>query len=235
MFISFLNFRTGGDWLVTDIARAKSVFKLFPDTLEQLKIDLEREGSDLAGIDAEFEFQEFQDNVLNDLSINQIEKISKTLSNTSFEAKIEIKPFDSLNNNPSPILAKFPLERATFLNGVKLKFAAYTTKYIYLCLNDRIRHGRHFTFKNLDTAVTFVAESVTGSYCTQSTPFVLMGYWLQILIPNKLVNDMANCFKDFQSPESINEKCLPLEFEWQSFNLKIVIDSVITKPQAYNL
>lgn len=49
---------TGGTWLITDMARDKSVFELFPDTLKQLQENLETEGSDLAGINAEFSFKE---------------------------------------------------------------------------------------------------------------------------------------------------------------------------------
>lgn len=50
--------QTGSAWLITDMARSKSVFELFPDTLEQLQENLETEGSDLAGINAEFSFKE---------------------------------------------------------------------------------------------------------------------------------------------------------------------------------
>lgn len=49
---------TGGAWLITDMTREKSVFELFPDTLKQLEETLKTEGSDLAGINAEFSFKE---------------------------------------------------------------------------------------------------------------------------------------------------------------------------------
>lgn len=50
--------QTGGEWLITDMARSQSVFELFPKTLNELKQNLEYEGSDLAGINAEFAFKE---------------------------------------------------------------------------------------------------------------------------------------------------------------------------------
>lgn len=50
--------QTGGAWHITDMSRTKSVFELFPETLEQLIENLETEGSDLAGINAEFSFKE---------------------------------------------------------------------------------------------------------------------------------------------------------------------------------
>lgn len=49
---------TGGAWLITDMMRSQSVFKLFPDTLKSLEADLEQVGSDLAGINAFFTFKE---------------------------------------------------------------------------------------------------------------------------------------------------------------------------------
>lgn len=50
--------QTGGEWLITDMKRSQSVFELFPKTLNELKHCLECDGSDLAGINAEFTFKE---------------------------------------------------------------------------------------------------------------------------------------------------------------------------------
>lgn len=50
--------QTGGEWLITDMERCQSVFELFPKTLFELKENLETDGSDLAGINAEFSFRE---------------------------------------------------------------------------------------------------------------------------------------------------------------------------------
>lgn len=50
--------KTGGEWLITDMERSESVFELFPETLSQLMHNLAEEGSDLAGINAEFIFKE---------------------------------------------------------------------------------------------------------------------------------------------------------------------------------
>lgn len=49
---------TGGDWLITNMSRVQSVFELFPETLIELERDLENEGSDLAGVNAEFTIHE---------------------------------------------------------------------------------------------------------------------------------------------------------------------------------
>lgn len=50
--------QTGGEWLLTDMDRSQSVFELFPKTLNELKQNLENDGSDLAGINADFTFIE---------------------------------------------------------------------------------------------------------------------------------------------------------------------------------
>lgn len=50
--------KTGGEWLITDMKRSQSVFEMFPETLRQLEQDLENEGSDLAGVNAEFSYRE---------------------------------------------------------------------------------------------------------------------------------------------------------------------------------
>lgn len=50
--------QTGGEWLITDMERSQSVFELFPKTLNELKQNLEYDGSDLAGINADFTFKE---------------------------------------------------------------------------------------------------------------------------------------------------------------------------------
>lgn len=216
-------FRTGGDWLITDMNRSKSVFQLFPKTLEQLEIDLEREGSDLAGVDAEFRYEELQTNP-NNFFDNPIEHISNELSSTSIEVKKEV--FETKSEINCPVASPFPLPRAIFLNGVQVIIAPYAAKYLYLALKDRIRHGKHFTFKNINTAITFVAESVDGTFCTQNNPFVVLGYWLQILIPIKLIRDMIDRFREVQNCDEIDERRIPIVFEWQSHRLKIVIDSI---------
>lgn len=51
---------TGGEWLITDMDRSSSVFELFPETLQQLENDLENQGSDLAGVNADFTYKELQ-------------------------------------------------------------------------------------------------------------------------------------------------------------------------------
>lgn len=81
---------------------------------------------------------------------------------------------NELNNHPKAI----PLE------GLELKIGPESAKYLALAIKDRIRHGRHFTFKNDNLALTFVSESVTGDgvAVSKATPFALFGFWIQVRV-----------------------------------------------------
>lgn len=81
---------------------------------------------------------------------------------------------NELNNHPKAI----PLE------GLELKIGPESAKYLALAIKDRIRHGRHFTFKNDNLALTFVSESVTGDgvAVSKATPFALFGFWIQVSV-----------------------------------------------------
>lgn len=69
------------------------------------------------------------------------------------------------------------------LEGIELRIGPDYAKYLALAIKDRIRHGRHFTFKNENLALTFVSELVTGDgvAVSKQTPFALFGYWIQVL------------------------------------------------------
>lgn len=68
------------------------------------------------------------------------------------------------------------------LEGLELKIAPQYAKYLVLAIRDRIRHGRHFTFKSDHLAITFVSETVTGDGVAVSKrePFAMLGYWMQV-------------------------------------------------------
>lgn len=86
----------------------------------------------------------------------------------------------------------------------------------------RVKHGRHFTFKSIlgETAITLVANSVTGTLVDVDNPFVAQGLWLQVLIPDDLAQDMAVTFQVLANPEALS---LPKTFSWPERNLSITI------------
>lgn len=78
-------------------------------------------------------------------------------------------------SNTQPIPAKLMP-----LHGLELIIAPLFAKYLVLAVRDRLRHGRHFTFKSENSAITFVSESVTGVVVSKIEPYVIQGYWLQV-------------------------------------------------------
>lgn len=70
----------------------------------------------------------------------------------------------------------------------------------------RIRHGRHFTFKalNSNATITFVAPSVSGSLVSDEKPFVAQGSWLQVLVPNSFLDTMESSLKFLNEPVMVN-------------------------------
>lgn len=57
-------------------------------------------------------------------------------------------------------------------------------KHLHNIFRGRVKHGRHFTFKSIldDTAITLVAESVTGTQVSFNKPYALLGNWLQVCL-----------------------------------------------------
>ncbi|XP_058823862.1 suppressor of fused homolog isoform X2 [Topomyia yanbarensis] len=218
---------TGGAWMITNMARSKSVFELFPDTLRQLEIDLEREGSDLAGVNADFTFKELPKmTTIKKEIVDPEEEITRSISSCNIEIKKEFN--DGLEHSGSsdmvnPFHYSQVPSRVSPLNGIELTLAPYAAKFLVLAIKDRIRHGRHFTFKAQNMAVTFVAESVTGAIVNKETPYGVLGYWVQILIPNSLIGKMLDTFSDL-TKSSDNLK-IPLTYEWPEHNLKFIIDN----------
>lgn len=71
-----------------------------------------------------------------------------------------------------------------------------------------------------ETAITLVANSVTGTLVDTENPFVAQGSWLQVLIPDDLSQDMAVTFQVLASPEALS---LPKTFSWPERKLSITI------------
>lgn len=70
-----------------------------------------------------------------------------------------------------------------------------------------MKHGRHFTFRTLgsNSAITFVAPSVTGSLVSDERPFVADGLWLQIFIPNSFLDTMESSLMFLNEPVIVSK------------------------------
>ncbi|EDV42225.1 uncharacterized protein Dana_GF17874 [Drosophila ananassae] len=227
---------TGGDWLVTNMDRTKSVFELFPDTLVNLQDDLEKQGSDLAGVNAEFSFRELKPKkeVKKEVDFHALsekcanEENNRPLTESLFKREEPSFP-QSMSISSNSLHKSCPLDfqplapNCISLDGIEITLAPNVAKYLLLAIKDRIRHGRHFTFKAQHLALTFVGETVTGCAVSKKEPYGVLGYWVQVLIPEDLVPRMLEAFRG----AGLNETCEPaqrIELEWPDKNLKLIVD-----------
>ena len=54
----------------------------------------------------------------------------------------------------------------------------------------RLKHGRHFTYKNVagDVAITLVCAGVQGAFADERHPYASHGPWLQVFIGEEFVD-----------------------------------------------
>lgn len=214
---------TGGISLITDIDRKQSIFDLFPQTIQMLEEDLERDGSDLAGIDAEFFYRELPKIAIK-TSLCLSMGSEKSLDFTRHLGRLDIRTSAELNAHLSASSPFMPFSRRpVVLDGVEIIFSPTTAKFLKLAFKDRLKHGRHFTFQNPETHLTFVAESVEGCFVTKEQPIAIQGKWLQIRIEKDFLNIIIEQLKDLE-PSRIASMQLPLVFDFPERNMRFVIN-----------
>lgn len=127
---------------------------------------------------------ELNENIEIKTEINEMIKNERTSSDKKFFDDIsKSNSLDMSCMTTSDINDQQPMPpRAIPLEGLQLKIAPNFSKYLVLAIRDRIRHGRHFTFKNENLAVTFVSETVTGDgvVVSKAEPYAIFGYWMQV-------------------------------------------------------
>lgn len=216
--------KTGGVSLCTDMRRMHSVFDLFPQTLKTLEEDLDREGSDLAGIDAEFFYREMPKIAIKTSLCLTMSDSEKSLDFTRHLGRLDIRTSSELNahHSSSPFL---PFPRRVVLDGVEIFFSPTTAKFLRLAFRDRLRHGHHFTFQNPDTHLTLVAENVQGCFVTKDQPYAINGKWLQIRIDEEFLKVIIESLKDLD-PDRISSMHLPLVLDYPEKNLRFVVNDL---------
>lgn len=217
--------KTGGMSLCTDMRRQLSVFDLFPQTLKMLEEDLEREGSDLAGIDAEFFYREMPKIAIKTSLCLTMSDSDKSLEFTRHLGRLDIRTSAELNAHHSSSSPFIPFSRRVALDGVEIFFSPTTAKFLRLAFKDRLRHGHHFTFQNPDTHLTFVAENVQGCFVTKDQPYAINGKWLQIRIDEEFLKTIIESLKDLD-PDRIASMQLPLVFDYPEKNLRFVVNDL---------
>lgn len=226
--------QTGGKWWITNMNRSLSVFELCPELLLNLQDDLEKQGSDLAGVNAEFTFREIRERPcikkeINSESLN--EQCVSDENNCVVRNEVKCEGFpQSMSMSSSSLHKSCPLRYQPYsadsisLDGIEITLAPYAAKYLILAIKDRVRHGRHFTFKAEHLALTLVSETVSGAIVKKSSPYGIIGYWIQVLIPNELVPRMLEDFHNLQL-DSNTEYKERQELYWPEYKLKLIIDN----------
>ncbi|XP_037947886.1 suppressor of fused homolog [Teleopsis dalmanni] len=238
--------QTGGEWLITNMARNQSIFVLFPETLLNLQDDLEKQGSDLAGINAAFTFREIKQtqSLKQEIDFNSLnEQCALEENNRIQDSQIKHENgsfLPSMNLSSNSLDKSCPIEYqpqgldCISLDSIEITLAPCAAKFLLLAIKDRIRHGRHFTFKAQHLALTLVAESVTGSVVSKNDPYGVIGYWIQVLITDDLIPRMMEAFQNANLDKI--EVTQRLEFEWPDKKLKLIIDNPSTIfPTTLNL
>lgn len=174
---------TGGISLITDEVRKQSVFDLFPHTLKQLKEKLEREGSDLAGINGEFFYRELPNIAIKTSLCLTMSDSEKSLDFSRHLGRLDIRTSAELNAQHSASSPFLPFARhmPVFLDGVEIIFTASTAKFLELAFKYRLMKGHHFTFQHPDCNLTFVSENVSGAFVSSAQPYALNGKLLNFI------------------------------------------------------
>lgn len=207
--------KTGGPFLITDMDRTDSVFELFPECYTEIEMDLKSQGSELAGINAGFTFKE--------LLKPKVEGDSEKPEEKMVLESLRSLTLSSVSASLNSYIKDTPLDRAVHLDGIEITFSPCAVDYLTLALRDRIRHGKHFTFKSDRMALTFVAEGVSGAAVTKDHRYGVLGYWIQVLITPDLMDKML---RDFEGKLNTKED-VKKEFYWEEENLRIVVDTQV--------
>ncbi|XP_049804472.1 suppressor of fused homolog [Schistocerca nitens] len=149
-------------------------------------------------------------------------KIGKSLDLDDNDNVCKKELTGTTSNGDADILESTELLRTRKLEGLHLTFNLEAGELLPLAIRGRVKHGRHFTFKSMmgDTAITFVAPTVTGTLVDDDNPYVAHGPWLQVLIPDELADEMSESFEIFSNRGMLE---LPKTFLWPHHNLAITI------------
>ncbi|KAL0269736.1 UNVERIFIED_CONTAM: hypothetical protein PYX00_007371 [Menopon gallinae] len=137
----------------------------------------------------------------------------------------ELDHIENCRDNPyyNSIAESTELIHMKHLEGVHLTFNLEAGVLLPLAIRGRVKHGRHFTFKSVlsDTAITFVASAVTGTFVNAEHPYASHGPWLQVLIPDDFASEMARDVEVLS--QNTEEVALPKSFKWPERKIIITV------------
>ncbi|XP_035672398.1 suppressor of fused homolog isoform X2 [Branchiostoma floridae] len=130
---------------------------------------------------------------------------------------------DSLSSSGSTEEVKpGELQRSQTMDAVHIKINKEAGTLLPLVMRGRLKHGRHFTFKDVsgNSAITFVSPRVMGAIADESHPYASRGPWLQVLIPEDFLEAVI---KDLEELSSTEELVVPKQYRWREKGLTISI------------
>lgn len=235
----------GGPWLITDMRRGETIFEIDPEMKEAVDDGIATEGSNLSGVSARCSYSKYEASTSSDQEedeeVEQKESKAKkekcpSSSNQSTDAarggsRISRHSSMSVSHDrqsrmsfASETGASEPAElsQPKFFDSLHLTFNYEAGNLLPLALRGRLKHDRHFTFKNIqsDLAITFVTPSVSGSSVTREQPYALLGPWLQVLIVKEDIDLMLSELDDVSDLE---KEELPFTYRWPNKNLAITL------------
>lgn len=202
----------GGEWLVTDMRRGMSLFELEPNAAQLVKEGIEKDGSNLSGVTSYCYWRESREKMSDKLDDVQ----TSPIHSPEVFSHGECVPWLAEELQSPELLQSRTIEK------VDLIFNHESGSLLSLAIRGRVKHGRHFTFKAVtgDYIITFVGEGVSGTNVDLERPYAAMGSWLQVLIPDSFVEELALQI-DSEIP-SINKE-LPKSYSWPERGLNISI------------
>lgn len=223
----------GGLWLVTDMRRGESLFQLDPNASHLVDEGIETNGSNLSGVTANCSWSE---NLENGAcggydSCSESEELAKFFGDD--RRSVGRNSLGLVNAG----LETTELLQTKVLESVHLTFNLESGSLLPLAIRGRVKHGRHFTFKSAcsPTAITFVAESVTGSFVDVDKPYVAHGPWLQLLLNEESSNQLLERLQPLATHPG--QVMLPQTYIWSDKKLSITIlpDGVSEKEPVFNV
>lgn len=205
---------------------------------------IEKEGSNLSGVSAkcywdDIDYPSSGSCSPHSLSSRSLSKMLSPEENRRLSHKEEeeikatlrkgLKEMPVLPSIKSPldsqaVVESEPLElhQTKTLDGVHVKFNHEAGSLLPLALRGRLKHGRHFTFKNIlgDIAITFVAEGVEGAFVDEGGPYAAHGPWLQVLIPAEFLEQLID---ELEVVPALDPGELPKTYKWAERHFALTI------------
>lgn len=219
----------GGDWLVTDMRRNKTMQELDPLCQSEIDRGIHLEGSNLSGVSTRYLktgpiVLSESGEVLNRLNEDQTNSDSMYSGINNPAQTKTLANFEQRNSLQQGAGMECPseLNSLSIYDSLHLRLDSEAGSLLSLALRGRVLHGRHFTFNAIldDQVVTLVAPSVAGIFVEPKNPYVRHGPWTQIYIPLEFASEMASSLEVITSTEMTQ----PRTFHWPERKLAITIE-----------